>query len=278
MGTRTLPLTPGQDLRKGDLPARLLTAAVAVPLVVVLLERSPVSARITIALAAAVAASELGRLSFERRSFEHLLVSGGAFLMVLAQSTPIAAGSALALVMVAWVAAIFRGEVEGVPDRVGRFAAVLLYCGGGLFALAELRAQPDGVRWVFALLGATWLNDAGAYFVGRSLGAHKLRPTISPGKSWEGLAGGTAASLLICAALAQTLPAFTWRDAVALFLISSLLGPLGDLTKSIWKRDARVKDAGRLLPGHGGMVDRVDALLFNAPAFLLYVLHLRPGP
>lgn len=275
MATQTLPVTAGRALRRGDLPARLLTAAVAVPLVVVLLWRSEATAQLTIALAAAVAAAELGRLSFDRGSFEHALVGVGAFLVVLSQSAAIAAGSGLAVVMVAWVAAIVRGEVEGVPDRVGRLAAALLYCGGGLFALAQLRGLPDGVLWVFALLAATWLNDAGAYFVGRSLGTHKLRPTISPGKSWEGFFGGALTSLLCGAALAQTLPAFTAKDAVALALITSVLGPLGDLTKSIWKRDARVKDAGRLLPGHGGMVDRIDALLFNAPAFLLYVAHLR---
>ena len=260
---------------RGDLPARLLTAAVALPLVVVLLGHSAPTARVTLAVAAAIAAAELGRLSFERGAFERRAVWVGALLMVLAQTATIAAALAVTCVMAAWTAAVFRGEVAGVPNRAGRLAAVLLLVGGGLFCLASLRALPDGTQWLFSLLAATWLNDAGAYFVGRRWGAHKLRPAISPGKSWEGFAGGAVTSLALAAGLAQALPGFTAKDAAALWIITATLGPLGDLTKSIWKRDAHVKDTGRLLPGHGGMMDRVDALLFNAPAFLLYVVALR---
>lgn len=260
---------------RGDLTARLITAAVALPWVVVLLGHSADTARVTLAIAAAIAAAELGRLSFQRGSFEHRAAAAGAFLMVLAQTTTIAAAVAAAVVMASWTAAVVRSEVAGVPDRTGRLAAILLLAGGGLSCLAALRALPEGTLWLFSVLAATWLNDAGAYFVGRRWGAHKLRPAISPGKSWEGLAGGAATSLAAAAALAHTLPSFTAKDAAALFVITAAVGPVGDLTKSIWKRDAHVKDSGRLLPGHGGMLDRVDALLFNAPAFLLYVVALR---
>lgn len=112
-------------------------------------------------------------------------------------------------------------------------------------------------------------SDIGAYYVGRAIGKHKLAPTISPGKTWEGVAGGLVAALAL-AALAhfwffRELP-LKW--ALPLAAVMTILGILGDLTESAMKRGAGAKDAAEILPGHGGMLDRLDSLLFNAP--LLY--------
>jgi len=112
-------------------------------------------------------------------------------------------------------------------------------------------------------------SDIGAYYVGRAFGKHKLAPTISPGKTWEGLAGGVGAALMLAAVahywFFRELPL---KFALPLAAVMVLLGILGDLTESALKRGAGAKDAAKILPGHGGILDRLDSLLFNAP--LLY--------
>jgi phosphatidate cytidylyltransferase len=109
-------------------------------------------------------------------------------------------------------------------------------------------------------------SDTGAYYVGRALGKHKLAPTISPGKTWEGVAGGIAASLIL-ATIAHYwfFPELPLKLALPLAAVMTVLGILGDLTESALKRGAGTKDAAKLLPGHGGILDRLDSLLFNAP-------------
>ncbi|HEX8151117.1 MAG TPA: phosphatidate cytidylyltransferase [Pyrinomonadaceae bacterium] len=112
-------------------------------------------------------------------------------------------------------------------------------------------------------------SDTGAYYTGRALGRHKLAPAVSPGKTWEGAAGGMAASL-VAAALAHYwfFPELSLPAALALAALMNVLGVVGDLTESALKRGANAKDAAQILPGHGGLLDRLDSLLFNAP--LLY--------
>lgn len=112
------------------------------------------------------------------------------------------------------------------------------------------------------LMGA----DAGAYYVGRALGKHKLAPSISPGKTWEGVVGGVAAALVM-AALAHFwfFPELTLKFALPLAVVMTVVGILGDLAESALKRGAGAKDAANILPGHGGLLDRLDSLLFNAP-------------
>jgi len=111
-------------------------------------------------------------------------------------------------------------------------------------------------------------GDTAAYFVGRLVGRHKLAPTISPGKTWEGFAAGLFASVLVAfIALYEERDEFlTVGQALVLGLVIGLAGPAGDLFESAVKRDMRVKDAGRLLAGHGGMLDRIDSLLFASVA------------
>jgi phosphatidate cytidylyltransferase len=117
-------------------------------------------------------------------------------------------------------------------------------------------------------------SDIGAYYVGRAVGRHKLAPAISPGKTWEGVAGGLAAALSLSAvAHFWFFPALPLKWALPLAAVMAVLGILGDLTESALKRGAGAKDAAKILPGHGGMLDRLDSLLFNAP-LLYYFAHL----
>jgi len=117
-------------------------------------------------------------------------------------------------------------------------------------------------------------SDTGAYYAGRLLGKHKLAPTISPGKTWEGAAGGTAASLLM-AALAHYwfFPELSLRAALPLAAVMNVLGVTGGLAESALKRSAKAKDASQIIPGHGGFLDRLDSLLFNAPVIYYFALY-----
>jgi phosphatidate cytidylyltransferase len=134
------------------------------------------------------------------------------------------------------------------------------------------RALEGGEFLIFFLVLVTWAGDAGAYYTGRSLGRRQLAPVISPNKTVEGLLGGLI--LAVAAALvarAWFLPSFSVADCVAIGLLLTMAGALGDLTESVLKRSAGVKDSGTVIPAHGGMLDRLDSLLFAAPAFYYYV-------
>ena len=108
--------------------------------------------------------------------------------------------------------------------------------------------------------------DAGAYYLGKAIGKHKLAPKVSPGKTWEGVFGGLALSAIFAAiATATFFPELPYKFSIPLALVLSVAGILGDLAESAMKRGAGTKDAANILPGHGGLLDRLDSLLFNAP-------------
>ena len=137
----------------------------------------------------------------------------------------------------------------------------------GLAHALLLRAIPEHGRLaVFTILLAVFAGDAAAYFTGIVIGRHKLAPTISPGKTWEGLAGGTIVAVLIPFFALYHQHFLTVGESIALGVVIAIVAPLGDLFESAVKRDMNVKDTGRLLAGHGGMLDRIDALLFASIA------------
>jgi phosphatidate cytidylyltransferase len=126
-----------------------------------------------------------------------------------------------------------------------------------------------GMAWVLAVVLSTWAGDSAAYLVGRAFGRHKLAPAVSPGKTIEGALGGLLAAVIVSAAVFRMSGALpTWAGAIV-GAVLGVFGQLGDLSESFLKRQASVKDSGTLIPGHGGMLDRVDALLFAFPAALL---------
>lgn len=163
-----------------------------------------------------------------------------------------------------------QGRRTFVAYDMGLTLVGLVYCGLSLCSLWVLRLAPDGSTWVSFLLLVTWGCDVFAYLVGRYLGRHPLAPAISPRKSWEGLVGGCLGSLAVSAAFALSLDKPILPILGMAFLLA-LWGQLGDLAESLMKRQVGLKDSGSLMPGHGGVMDRLDSLLFNAPLFLLLV-------
>jgi phosphatidate cytidylyltransferase len=154
-------------------------------------------------------------------------------------------------------------------------------------ALYELRLA--GAALLVSCMAIVWLADIGAYFTGRRFGRHKLAPRVSPGKTWEGVAGGVVAVLAAAAIAAATLPTgpdapiFSswvaaragWAASCAVLAAVAALSVVGDLHESLLKRLAGMKDSGRMLPGHGGVLDRIDALIPTMPGCLLLLQLLR---
>jgi phosphatidate cytidylyltransferase len=148
----------------------------------------------------------------------------------------------------------------------------VLYLGLTLGTLSMTRLLPQGEWLIFFLLLVTWASDTGAYYVGTLYGRHRLAPMISPKKTVEGLVGGLIGAIIVAyAARWWFLPELSSLDCLILATLLTITGLWGDLTESAMKRSVGMKDSGGILPGHGGMLDRLDSLLFTAPVFYYYV-------
>jgi phosphatidate cytidylyltransferase len=168
--------------------------------------------------------------------------------------------------------ALLRVPETDAAAKVGvRLVAGLCYTAVLLSYLPAVRRFDDGVAWIFLILAGTWMCDTGAYFAGRAFGRRKLFERVSPKKTWEGAIGGMFASVGGTVAVQQlALPDLSWVHAAILGGILAWVGVVGDLVESMFKRSFGVKDSGWIMPGHGGLLDRVDALLFTAPVAYAY--------
>lgn len=162
--------------------------------------------------------------------------------------------------------------------------AGIVYIGLLLSYLVALRGLVAGRNWVFFTVLVTFASDTAAFFVGRARGKHRLAPSISPGKTWEGAASGIAGAIVASLFFASSrlfiisnpfyLPDFSYWQAILLGLLVSIFGQLGDLVESLFKRNMRVKDSGKLLPGHGGLLDRMDSVVFAGIVVYYYVIWI----
>ncbi|MBS1118565.1 MAG: phosphatidate cytidylyltransferase [Deltaproteobacteria bacterium] len=190
----------------------------------------------------------------------------------------ISAGSAITLLLAVIVPGLYYlFRFRDIPSVAGRFAATvtgIVYAGLLTTFLALLkRIDPDhGASTVVLVLIVAWVSDTGAYFAGRFLGKGKLYEAVSPKKTWAGAWGGLAGSLagviVLKLLVAHWLTPF---DVIMIAIPGGILGQLGDLSESLIKRSVGVKDSGALLPGHGGILDRIDAVLFIAPYVYVYL-------
>lgn len=194
-----------------------------------------------------------------------------------AEASALISGATGLVLFAGWTWHLLRGPLPEAPQRTAHILMAFIYGHGGLTALSALRLVPGtGVWWVVAALVITWGNDTSAYFAGRLFGKRKLYPEVSPNKTWEGFFGGFAGAIgFLFLQRAFFFPEMTVIDCLVLGSLGSLLGPAGDLCESMLKRAYGVKDSGKIIPGHGGMLDRIDALIFNAPMVFLYVTFVR---
>jgi phosphatidate cytidylyltransferase len=180
------------------------------------------------------------------------------------------------------IAAAALHRAKDMPASVPAAAATLFAAaylgapGGTIAALRVIAPASDGAWRVMLLLAIVMTSDTFAYFAGSAFGRHKLAPRVSPGKTVEGLAGGLVGGIVAALIVRRLgLPQVPLPAAVALGVVVSGFGVAGDLVESLLKRWSGVKDSGRLFPGHGGMLDRLDSLLFGAPVLYYYFLYAR---
>ena len=167
------------------------------------------------------------------------------------------------------VSVLLIRRVGGWPERLWAVVGIV-YLGVPAVAFLALRDLPQGMQLVFWLVIVVVATDVFAYLVGRSLGGPKLAPRISPGKTWSGLAGGAAGAMILGGVFAHMV-GWGWPQGALVALILALVAQSGDLFESFIKRRAGVKDSGQLIPGHGGMLDRLDGYLFAVPTLALLV-------
>ncbi|MCK4274478.1 MAG: phosphatidate cytidylyltransferase [Dehalococcoidales bacterium] len=180
-------------------------------------------------------------------------------------------GIALSLILL-----LFSLQKEGAVTNWAWIMVGILYVGWLLSYLVTLRLDA-GRDWLYLALFATFGSDTAAYFLGKAFGKHKLAPLISPGKTWEGavagLFGAVIISLLFTLDTPLQLPLSYWQ-AILLGVLISIFGQIGDLVESLLKRNSGVKESGNLMPGHGGLLDRMDSVVFAGIVVYLYYIFM----
>jgi phosphatidate cytidylyltransferase len=260
---------------------RLLAAAVGLAVLIPsIVWGGPVAVHVIAGLASLVCLAEFAAMAFPDDRYPSgawlvLCFAGwyGSVLYAPAGTPSVAVGLVALLTMV--FVTLRPIEVASAADRTGRYLVGALWV-GLLAYLPLLRDLPDGLAWVFTVLAISWCGDTGGYFAGKYFGKHKLYPLISPKKTWEGVAGGVVlATVGVFVVREVALPVLTVVDVLVLGPVLCLAGVVGDLSESMLKRALGVKDSGWIMPGHGGLLDRIDSVLFVAPLLYAYVVLVK---
>lgn len=246
---------------------RIASTVVLVPFLVWVVAAGPaVLLQLIVVLVGAATAWELARMFARagRPAAPPFAALAGA-AVTASFAVPGAPAAVLAVaVMVTLAVAVWR---PGAPSSEATLVTVLglAYVNWLLGYLLLLQAEPGGRGLILFLLAVTWAGETAAYAVGTLLGRHKLAPRVSPGKTIEGSLTQVAASVAAAAALSWLAPGWSAPQAAGVGLLLGAVGQVGDLAESVIKRSVGAKDAGGVIPGHGGFLDRLDGLLFNAP-------------
>lgn len=193
----------------------------------------------------------------------------------------ISAGISASIILSFTVVLFSRAPFENALRDWALTMAIPFYLGWPLALFLALRGTAfgfgsQGFWWLVAIFGMVWANDAAAYFTGHYFGKHKLSPRISPNKTWEGFAGGLAFTLL--AAFILTIPLnLPWYAWLSMGALTTVAATIGDLAESLLKRGVGAKDSGQIIPGHGGMLDRMDSLLFAVIIVATYAAFFDPA-
>lgn len=262
--------------------SRVITASVGVPLLILVIGwGSAAQFSLLVFLVTLVALCEYFLIVLRERWKERTLGIVSGVLVSLGIIIPGISEPGLALaiaILLALSAYLFsRGKLEEKFQHLGWTVLGALYVGYFVPHLALLHQSPDGRAWVFFLLLVVMGGDTAGYYAGTSLGKNKLCPEISPGKTVEGALASLAASLIVgVLGGIFLLPAISWVESLLLAIVLSVLGQTGDLFESWIKRVFSVKDSGYLLPGHGGLLDRMDSLIFPVVFITYYLRWLHP--
>jgi phosphatidate cytidylyltransferase len=283
---------------------RIVTAVVLIPLVLLLVLKAPLYVLAIFAAAVALLAIAeflkltthfavrpltLATYTFVALFFLYVIVAS-TNRTPLVEATAILYGTAFAAALAPFVfltIAMHRADLTSAYPAAAASTFAFAYIAVPMALLVEIRQQPAGAIWTIYTLLSVWAGDVFAYFVGKSLGRHRMSPEVSPKKTWEGAVASVLATVIVGALWIQHAPGISTtllriglidrRDGmfgleqpplwpiVLLSVAVNIAAQLGDLVESLIKRGAGVKDSGTILPGHGGMLDRIDAMLFAVP-------------
>ncbi|RED53297.1 phosphatidate cytidylyltransferase [Aestuariispira insulae] len=267
-------LIPAKSKLNG-LALRSMSAAVILVIAVVPLYLGAQYFNLFLAAIALLSGMEWARISGDDKKWGGALL---AFTVLGAFSLSQFHGEYLALAFLVLAACFCAATMVARKKSAGGLLVLIGagYLSLGLYSAATIRHHPAGMSYFFLLVAMVIATDTGAYFSGKNIGGPKLAPTISPNKTWAGLVGGMAASGAIGA-----LFGYVYDAGILLYcglgLTVAVIAQLGDLLESWMKRRVGLKDSSNLIPGHGGVLDRIDGFLAATPAFMLYLLFIRDG-
>lgn len=263
-----------------SLGQRIITALIAIPVVLAIVWLGGWWAFAAATIVVILGAYELHRMMLHEGYHPLILISLAlSVLFLVAAMLPqlrlllLESGLGIAL-LVTFPLLFFRKKLEGAMVDWSLTLAIAIYLGWPLSLFPLLRGFQVGIStgfwWVLTVLLGVWGFDTGAFFTGHFIGRHKLAPNISPAKTWEGVIGGMILSIT-AALLFTTLPlGVPWYLAILLGILIGIAATLGDLAESLIKRQTHVKDSGQIMPGHGGILDRLDSLLFGVIVVFIF--------
>lgn len=264
-----------------SLQKRIISAIIFLPIfLVILIKGSPVYFFLIVLVASLIGVGEF--FSFKKSSMPgDLKVFGYLWTLLIMISAfngnylyingTLAGGAIISLLLLLRRKYDFRLVI----DEVGFLFIAVLFVTFFMSHLLFIREAPHGSLLVLLLFFMIWVNDTAAYFTGKAIGKRKLYPEISPKKSVEGFAGGFIATIIASVIFSLLfLPGFILLDSILIGILIGIIGPLGDLCESMFKRAYWVKDSGTIIPGHGGILDRLDSILLSSP-IMYYFLVIR---
>lgn len=260
---------------------RIITGAVGIALGLAVIRLGGLVFAVALSIVAALAVREYAAMARRKgaRPDGWLVAAASiAFISAALRGTDVLDGYIIAsLVVLSFTFQVLAKPTENAVANTAVTVTGAIYIGWTLSRLALIRAHEMGFGLTLFIVLTTWVNDIACYFVGTAVGRHKLMRRVSPGKTIEGSIGGLVVTVLFAWAMTVVGDRTGWFETVprahaaVLGLLVSVLGQLGDLAESALKRDVGIKDSGDVLPGHGGMLDRFDAIFFTAGFFYIYV-------
>jgi phosphatidate cytidylyltransferase len=278
---------------------RWLTAGIAIPIVLVFVWLGGWFAFTAVLLIVVLNTLEVRSMLLQAGYHPLIWVSFGLSVLLLISAMlahyrlmiiEVSVGSAL---LISFLLLLLRKRLDGALVDWALTLAISVYLGWPMSCLLLLRGYdpglfhfgatqwvtvPDGIWWLLVVLLGVWGFDGAAFFSGRYFGRHKLAPMISPAKTWEGVAGGLALSIIASLVLTVVPLHVPWYLAILLGVLVGGAATLGDLAESLIKRQTHVKDSGQIMPGHGGMLDRTDSILFAVIIVYIFVQFIQLIP
>ena len=267
-------------MKIGNTLTRIIVAILAIPFLVGVCYIGEFYFLIFVAGVGLISFYELGLMLKNKKTYINLPVGLTAVLMIIVNSYFSFLKFyqiTLIIILVLTLYELFRNN-ESAIHNIGSTLFGILYLGVFPSTIIGLREYFYGGNYliggyfIISILVTIWVCDSAAFFIGTAIGKHKLFPRVSPNKSWEGAIAGFVFSVAAMAiAKIVILDIFSWTDTILIGILIGIFGQVGDLIESLIKRDAGVKDSSSIIPGHGGVFDRFDSLLFIAPVIYLYI-------